>query len=184
MAIKWFTLIGKMLGKVPRTSPRRPAVRKPPVVRKGFRPAKIAGRKPPVVRKGFDPHAPVKPLEPKKVSLAAPRKGPVLRPPMGRAPRIRGKRAPISAKNLEPFAGFVHGQVIKTVAVTSSWVQQISLVMWGEQPALAITFHDGYTALYPTTTFRTFDRMADSASKGKFVWAALYYGKAYIEFTI
>ena len=89
-----------------------------------------------------------------------------------------GKRAPISEKNLEPFLGFSHLQVIRTFPVTSSWVLAIKLVMYHEQPALAVTFKGArgseVTVLYPKTSFRTFNDMHLAASKGKFVWANLY----------
>jgi hypothetical protein len=88
--------------------------------------------------------------------------------------KLGGKRAPISAKNLEQFLGFSHLQVIRTFPVTSSWVLAIKLVMFKKQPALAVQFKSGITVLYPQTTFRTFDAMHLASSKGKYVWANLY----------
>ncbi len=42
---------------------------------------------------------------------------------------------------------------------------------------LAITFRkSGFVALYPTTSIKDFEIMAASASKGKYIWTALYHG--------
>ncbi len=183
MATRFTTrLLNRILGRraepfdprsIPLAPKRIPGVRRPPVARKAFDPRAIPlapARKP-----AFDPRA---------IPRAPERPAPVLRPPAGRRPAVRGRRAPISAKNLEPFLRFTHGQVIETISVTSTWVARIHLVMWGDQPALAVTFKSGFTALYPATTFRTFNRMRGSASKGKFVWAALYHDRAYISFVV
>lgn len=69
-----------------------------------------------------------------------------------------------------------HGKRIEK-AVTSSWVKMIHLVMFNRQPALAVSFHDGFTALYTTSNIRDYEAMARAASKGKYVWAALYHGR-------
>ena len=109
-----------------------------------------------------------------------------LLPTRPQLPPARGRRAPISEKNFERFLAFTAGQIIETIPTPqSSWVQSIHLVaMPGSdrhtaQPALAVTFKSGVTCLYPQTTFRTFAGMKAAASTGKFVWRALYYGKAY-----
>jgi len=61
--------------------------------------------------------------------------------------------------------------------VNSSWVSMIHLVGFQDKPALAITFHNGFTALYPTTNLMDYETMSAAASKGGYIWASLYHGK-------
>jgi len=150
--------------------PRAPLV-PPPLPRAKYPlvPPPLPKGPPPLPRERAKP-----PALPPAVRKALPRqkgRGEVA-PSTGR--KLGGKRAPISAKNLQPFQGFSHLQVIRTFPVTSSWVRSIKLVMFHGQPALAVTFKSDVTCLYPKTTFRTFNAMHLAASKGKFVWAALY----------
>jgi len=86
----------------------------------------------------------------------------------------RGQR--VAAGRLKQHAGAVQLEVLDERAVTSSWVERIFLVMFNNQPALAIKFHSGFTALYPTTNIRDFEVASRAASKGKYIWAALYHG--------
>jgi len=94
--------------------------------------------------------------------------------------RIKGvvfKRGVVVASTrLKQFAEFSEMEVIREMPVTSSWVSTIHLVKYQNQPALAITFHSGFTALYPTTNIRDYEAMSRSASKGKYIWASLYHG--------
>ena len=87
----------------------------------------------------------------------------------------RGTR--IAAKKLKQFAEFGAFEVIREKRVTSSWVSMIHLVMLQNGPALAISFHNGFTALYPTTNVRDYEIMAAAASKGGYIWRALYHGR-------
>lgn len=86
----------------------------------------------------------------------------------------RGQR--VAATRLKQFAEFGEMEVIREVNVTSSWVSQVHLVKFRNQPALAVTFRSGFVALYPTTNIRDYEAMSGSASKGKYIWAALYHG--------
>lgn len=153
---------------------RRPSIKPPPLPSARARTTppplpRAPGVPPPLPRARAEP-----PALPRAVRKALPRlKGPSEVPP-SIGGKLGGKRAPISAKNLEPFLGFSHLQVIRTFPVTSSWVLAIKLVMFREQPALAVMFKSGVTVLYPGTTFRTFNAMHLAASQGKFVWANLY----------
>ncbi len=91
--------------------------------------------------------------------------------------RVTFKRGvKVAAGRLKQFAGFGELEVIREMNVTSSWVSQIHLVNFRRQPALAITFRSGFTALYPTTNIRDYEVMSAAASKGKFIWASLYHG--------
>lgn len=157
---------------------RRPSVKPPPLPRARARTTppplpRAPGVPPPLPRARAEPPA-LPPALPRAVRKALPRQKPPSEVPPSIGGKIGGKRAPISAKNLEPFLGFSHLQVIRTFPVTSSWVLAIKLVMFREQPALAVTFKSGVTVLYPGTTFRTFNAMHLAASQGKFVWANLY----------
>ncbi len=93
--------------------------------------------------------------------------------------RVTFKRgAKVATTRLKQFAEFGVLDVIREVKVTSSWVDTIHLVMLRDGPALAITFRkSGFTALYPTTNIRDYEAMSRAASKGKFIWAALYHGR-------
>ena len=92
--------------------------------------------------------------------------------------RVKYKRGvKVAAERQKQFALFGELEVIKEMSVTSSWVDMIHLVKFRGEPALAITFRDGFTALYPTTNIRDYEAMSKSASEGKFVWAALYHGR-------
>jgi hypothetical protein len=92
--------------------------------------------------------------------------------------RVTFKRgARVSAGRLKQFAEFGELEVIREMRVTSHWVSQIHLVVFRNQPALAITFRSGFTALYPTTNIRDYERMSASASKGGYIWATLYHGR-------
>ena len=139
-------------------------------------------------KKGFG-----QPLEPEDIAERSRRfklqqaklKTPV-RSIVGRAPqrgerttmRIAYKRgAKVAAERLKQFAEFGELEVIKELKVTSSWVSMIHLVKFRNEPALAITFRDGFVALYPTSNIRDYEAMSRSASKGKYVWAALYHGR-------
>jgi len=88
----------------------------------------------------------------------------------------RGRGVAVAARRLKQFAEFGEMEVIREMPVTSSWVSTIHLVKYQNQPALAITFHSGFTALYPTTNIRDYEAMSRSASKGKYIWASLYHG--------
>lgn len=93
------------------------------------------------------------------------------------ASRVSFKRGvKVAAGRLKQFAEFGELEVIREQRVTSSWVSTIHLVVFRNQPALAITFKSGFTALYPTTNIRDYEVMAAAASKGGYVWAALYHG--------
>lgn len=90
----------------------------------------------------------------------------------------------VAAKRLKQFAGHRQYEVITDKngrpiekKVSSSWVSMVHLVMFNNQPALAITFHDGFTALYTSSNIRDYEAMSLSASKGKYIWAALYHGQ-------
>jgi len=87
----------------------------------------------------------------------------------------RGQR--VAATRLKQFAEFGELEVIRETNVTSSWVASIHLVLVAGEPALAITFHSGFVALYPTTNIRDYETMAAAASKGGYIWRALYFGK-------
>ncbi len=93
----------------------------------------------------------------------------------GRSRFARGVR--VATKRLKQFAEFGQLEVIREQAVSSSWVRMIHLVQLGKQPALAISFHDGFTALYPTTNIRDYEAMSRAASKGGYIWATLYFGR-------
>lgn len=86
----------------------------------------------------------------------------------------RGQR--VATTRLKQFAEFGNLEVIREVRVSSSWVSMIHLVQMRNGPGLAITFRDGFTALYPTTNIRDYEIMAAAASKGKYIWFALYHG--------
>ncbi len=90
---------------------------------------------------------------------------------------IRRRKAP-EARFATPkeFAGYADRAIIQTVAVNSSWVSQVLLVMFGGAPKLGVKFRDGTTIVYTTTNLTDFKHMAGAASKGKFIWAALYKG--------
>lgn len=91
--------------------------------------------------------------------------------------RVTFKRgARVAAARLKQFAEFGNLEVIREVRVTSSWVSMIHLVQMRNGPGLAITFRDGFTALYPTTNIRDYETMAAAASKGKYIWTVLYHG--------
>jgi len=84
----------------------------------------------------------------------------------------------VATKRLKLFrANIGELEVIKEMNVSSSWVSKIHLVMVSRRPALAITFHDEFVALYPTTNIRDYEAMSRSASKGGYIWAALYHGR-------
>jgi hypothetical protein len=99
----------------------------------------------------------------------------------GRQEKIRGvpfkRGVKVAASRLKQFAEFGEMDVIREVSVTSSWVDSIHLVKFHGQPALAITFHNDFVALYPTTNVRDYEAMSRAASKGKYIWAALYHGR-------
>ncbi len=86
----------------------------------------------------------------------------------------RGGR--VAAERLKQFAEFGNLEVIREKRVSSSWVSMIHLIQMRNGPGLAITFRDGFTALYPTTNIRDYEIMAAAASKGKYIWIALYHG--------
>ena len=86
--------------------------------------------------------------------------------------RLKGR-----PKELKQFAGAVQFEVLQERSVNSSWVRMIHLIMYNGKPALGVTFHSGVTVLYTTTAVNDYKRMADSASKGKFIWRALYHGR-------
>ncbi len=91
--------------------------------------------------------------------------------------RVTFKRGvKVAAKRLKQFAGFGELEVIREMNVTSSWVAAIHLVNFRREPALAVTFRSGFVALYTTTNIRDFEAMSSSASKGKYIWRALYFG--------
>ncbi len=92
----------------------------------------------------------------------------------GRVTFKRGQQ--VAGKRLKQFAEFGNLEVIREVRVTSSWVSMIHLVQMRNGPGLAITFRDGFTALYPTTNIRDYEIMSAAASKGKYIWRALYHG--------
>jgi hypothetical protein len=69
-----------------------------------------------------------------------------------------------------------HLEVLQSVTVNSSWVAAVLLVMYGQAPALGVRFKNGVTVVYTTTNITDFKHMAASASKGKFIWRALYHG--------
>lgn len=154
---------------------RRPKIKPPPLPRARVTPPPLPPARRPTV---LPPPLPPARVEPPPLPTVVRKVLPRLKPRGEVAPsagaRLGGKRAPISAANLEQFLGFSHLQVIRTFPVTSSWVLAIKLVMFREQPALAVTFKSGVTVLYPQTTFRTFNAMHLAASKGKYVWANLY----------
>lgn len=87
----------------------------------------------------------------------------------------RGVR--VATKRLKQFAEFGQLEIIREQHVTSSWVSMIHLVQLAGKPALAISFHDGFTALYPTTNIRDYETMSAAASKGGYIWATLYHGR-------
>jgi len=99
--------------------------------------------------------------------------------------RVTFKRGvPVAKGRLKTFADHEQLEVITNARgqrmerkVSSSWVDMIHLVMWNKSPALAITFRDGFSCVYPTTNIRDYEAMSRSASKGKYVWAALYHGR-------
>ncbi len=83
----------------------------------------------------------------------------------------------IDPERLKQTAEYRQLTIIKRKAVTSSWVKEIQMVMFNGQPALAVVFNNGFKAVYPTTNVRDYEAMSRAASKGKYVWAALYHGK-------
>ncbi len=90
---------------------------------------------------------------------------------------IRRRKAP-EARFATPkeFAGYADRAIIQTVPVNSSWVSQVLLVMFGGAPKLGVKFNDGTTIVYTTSNLTDFKHMAGAASKGRFIWAALYKG--------
>lgn len=110
-----------------------------------------------------------------KVRSLVGREGRVGRQPARRQREFR-RGVRVATTRLKQFASFGEMEVIREVRVTSSWVSMIHLVKFQNRPALAITFRDGFTALYPTTNIRDYEAMSRTASKGKFIWAALYHG--------
>jgi hypothetical protein len=90
---------------------------------------------------------------------------------------IRRRKAP-EARFATPkeFVGIADGTVIERRAVNSSWVREILLVMWSGAPRLGVKFKDGASIVYTTTNLTDWKHMAGAASKGKFIWAALYKG--------
>ncbi len=89
----------------------------------------------------------------------------------------KGRGVKVAAKRLKQFAGFGEMEVIRERKVSSSWVSMIHLVKYQNRPALAITFRSGFVALYTTSNVRDYEAMSRAASKGKYVWAALYHGR-------
>ena len=83
----------------------------------------------------------------------------------------------VATTRLKQFAEIGEMEVIREKAVSSSWVSMIHLVKLRGQPALAVTFRSGFTALYPTTNIRDYEAMSAAASKGGYIWAALYHGR-------
>ena len=69
-----------------------------------------------------------------------------------------------------------HLAVLERLPVNSDWVQAVLLVMYNGQPALGVQFLSGFRCVYTTTGLLDFRRMAKAASKGKFIWRALYHG--------
>jgi len=98
------------------------------------------------------------------------RKGPRYKSIVGReeAPQAR-------AKAVSQYGRLSEGDVLEEEVVNSSWVKRIFLIVWGGRPALAVEFNR-ITVVYPTTNVTNFKHMAAAASKGKYVWAALYHG--------
>lgn len=75
------------------------------------------------------------------------------------------------------FAGIAEGVVIDRIAVNSDWVSHVLLVMHNGAPRLGFRFKkDGVEIVYTTTNLTDFKHAAGSASKGKFIWQALYRG--------
>jgi len=99
----------------------------------------------------------------------------------GRQERMRGvefkRGVKVATTRLSILKGWGEMEVIAERSVTSSWVRMIHLVKFHGQPALAITFHSGFVALYPTTNIRDYEAMAAAASKGRYIWTALYHGR-------
>lgn len=100
--------------------------------------------------------------------------------------RVTFKRGvKVATGRLKQFAGHGQLEVIKDSkgrlmekSVSSSWVSMIHLVMFNGTPALAVTFRkSGFVALYPTTNIRDYEAMSRAASKGKYIWTALYHGR-------
>jgi len=92
----------------------------------------------------------------------------------GRTKFLRG--AKIKTSRLKQFAEYGQMAIIREERVSSSWVSKIYLIMLQNGPALAISFRDGFTALYPSTNIRDYEAMSAAASKGGYIWAALYHG--------
>ncbi len=92
---------------------------------------------------------------------------------------IIGRQVAPQARFATPkeFAGFAEGAIIQRIAVNSSWVREVLLVMQAGAPRLGATFHNGVSVVYTTSNLTDFKHMAGSASKGKFIWRALYHGK-------
>ena len=88
----------------------------------------------------------------------------------------KGRGVKVAAGRLKQFAAMGEMEVIREKSVTSSWVRMIHLVKFRKQPALAVTFRNGFTALYTQSNVRDYEAMSRSASKGKYMWAAIYHG--------
>ncbi len=89
---------------------------------------------------------------------------------------IRRRKAP-EARFATPkeFAGIAHGVVIDRIAVNSSWVSHVLLVMYNGAPRLGFRFaKDGVEIVYTTTNLTDFKHASGAASKGKYIWMALY----------
>lgn len=64
--------------------------------------------------------------------------------------------------------------IVKSQAVSSSWVQVVHLVNVGGYLETMIEFRDGARCHYPGTTEADYNRLLRSSSKGKEVWASFY----------
>ena len=98
--------------------------------------------------------------------------------------RVNFKRGVVASTRLKQFAEQGYLDVVTDSrgrrmekTVSSSWVSMIHLVMMRNGPGLAITFHNGFTALYPSTNILDYEIMSASASKGGYIWKALYHGR-------
>ena len=77
---------------------------------------------------------------------------------------------------LKQYADIPPGTILEERPVNSSWVASIFIYMLGRYPALGVRFLNGVAVVYTNTNLDDFRRMADAASKGKFIWARLYHG--------
>ncbi len=92
---------------------------------------------------------------------------------------IIGRKVAPKARFATPkeFAGFAEGVVIDRIAVNSDWVSHVLLVMHNDAPRLGFRFRkDGVEIVYTTSNLTDFKHAAGAASKGKFIWRALYHG--------